>query len=84
MIETPLALTTILSATEPATLPPWAAAMSTITLPDRMLATISSVISSGAGLPGIRAVVMMMSTSFACSAYICAARRLKSSDISRA
>ena len=58
--------------------------MSTITLPDRMLATISSVISSGAGRPGMSAVVMMMSTSRACSAYIWAARLLKSSDISRA
>ena len=58
--------------------------MSTITLPDFMVATISSVISRGAGRPGISAVVMTMSTSGACSAYICAARRLKSSPISRA
>ena len=36
MIETPLAVTTSSSATEPATLPPWPAAMSTITLPDFM------------------------------------------------
>ena len=58
--------------------------MSTITLPDFMLATISSVISRGAGRPGMSAVVMTMSTSGTCSAYISAARRLKSSPISRA
>ena len=49
-------------------MPPLAAAMSTITLPGFMLATISAVISRGAGRPGISAVVMMMSTSGACSA----------------
>ena len=50
--------------------------MSTITLPALMDATISAVISRGAGLPGISAVVMMMSTSLACSAYRSAARWL--------
>ena len=50
-------------ATEPATLPPWPAAMSTITLPGFMLATSAAVISLGAGRPGMSAVVMMMSTS---------------------
>ncbi|MNP34695.1 hypothetical protein D3C76_1279960 [compost metagenome] len=40
--------------------------MSTMTEPGFMLSTISLVISLGAGLPGIRAVVMMMSTSLAC------------------
>ena len=49
-------------------LPPCSAARSTTTLPSRIDATISSVISFGAGLPGISAVVTMMSTSFACSA----------------
>ena len=44
--------------------------MSTMTLPGFMLCTISAVISRGAGLPGISAVVMMMSTSRACLAYI--------------
>ena len=44
--------------------------MSTITLPDFIEATISSVISRGAGRPGISAVVMTMSTSGTCSAYI--------------
>jgi hypothetical protein len=58
-------------------LPPCSAAMSTITLPGFMLITISAVISRGAGLPGISAVVMMMSDSLACLAYMarCAARK---------
>ena len=51
-------------------LPPCSAAMSTITLPGFMLRTISAVMSLGAGLPGISAVVMMMSTSRAWAAYI--------------
>lgn len=76
MIVTPLSVTIALPATEPSTLPPIAAAMSTITEPDLISATCSAVISFGAGRPGIRAVVMMMSTSFACSVYSSAARRL--------
>ena len=71
MIVTPLSVTTASPATVPSTLPPLAAAMSTITLPDLIEATISAVISRGAGRPGISAVVMMMSTSAACSAYSC-------------
>ena len=39
-----------------------------MTLPSFIDSTISAVISRGAGLPGISAVVMMMSTSLACSA----------------
>lgn len=56
-------------------LPPCSAAMSTMTLPGFMPCTISAVMSFGAGLPGMSAVVMMMSASRACSAYIrrCAA-----------
>ena len=42
--------------------------MSTITLPGFIAATSAAVISFGAGRPGISAVVMMMSTSAACSA----------------
>ena len=76
MIVTPLSVTTAWPATVPSTLPPFAAAMSTITLPAFMLATISAVISRGAGRPGMSAVVMMMSTSLACSAYSAAARAL--------
>ena len=58
--------------------------MSTTTLPDFIEATISSVSRRGAGLPGMSAVVMTMSTSLACSAYSSAALRLKSSPISLA
>ena len=47
---------------EPA-LPPLAAAISTITLPRFILATISAVIRIGAARPGINAVVMRMSIS---------------------
>ena len=84
MILTPLSVTTISSATEPSTLPPLAAAMSTMTEPGFIAATISAVMSRGAGRPGISAVVMMMSTSGACAAYSSAARRLYSSPISLA
>ncbi len=49
-------------------LPPASAAMSTITEPWRIDFTMSSVIKTGAGLPGMSAVVMMMSTSRACRA----------------
>ena len=48
--------------------PPCSAARSTITLPGFMDWTIPAVINLGADLPGISAVVMMMSTSLACSA----------------
>lgn len=50
--------------------------MSTITLPGFMSATISAVISRGAGLPGMRAVVMTMSTSWHCVAYSSTSRVL--------
>ena len=76
MIVTPLAVTVFSSATAPSTLPPLAAAMSTITEPGVIAATISPVINRGAGLPGISAVVMMMSTSALCSAYSFASRSL--------
>jgi hypothetical protein len=62
--------------TVPSTLPPLAAAMSTITLPGFIVATISAVMMRGAGRPGISAVVMMMSTSLVCSAYRAASRTL--------
>ncbi len=47
-------------------------------------ATISSVISRGAGRPGISAVVMTMSTSAACAAYSSAALASKSALVSLA
>ncbi len=68
MIVTRLGVTTTSSGSEPSTLPPLDAARSTMTEPGFMDATISAVISRGAGRPGMRAVVMMMSTSLACSA----------------
>ena len=55
-----------------ATLPPLAAAMSTMTLPARMPASVSSVISRGAGRPGMSAVVMTMSAARASSSYMTA------------
>ena len=67
MIVTPC-LTTTSPGTVHSQLPPCSAAMSTMTLPCFIDLTMSSVISLGAGLPGISAVVMMMSTSFACLA----------------
>lgn len=76
MIVTSLSVTTALPATVPSTLPPWAAAMSTMTLPGFMRATSAAVMSLGAGRPGMSAVVMMMSTSAACSAYSRSASRL--------
>ena len=61
MIFTPLSVTTSLSGAEPATFPPFDAAMSTMTEPARMDLTMSPVMIRGAGLPGISAVVTMMS-----------------------
>ena len=77
-------MTTFWSATVPATLPPLEAAMSTTTEPGFIEATISSVISRGAGRPGISAVVMRMSTSAACAAYSSAALASKSALVSLA
>jgi hypothetical protein len=63
-------LTTALPGSVSSQLPPCSAAMSTMTLPGFIVRTISAVMSLGAGLPGISAVVMMMSASRACFAYI--------------
>src|SRR6185503_2008245 len=60
MIVTPC-FSTCSPLTVPSTLPPASAARSTITLPGRIVATCESLISRGAGLPGISAVVMTMS-----------------------
>lgn len=67
IILTPL-WTTILSFSVSSQFPPVSAARSTITLPGLMSSTICLVMSLGAGLPGIRAVVMMMSTYSHCLA----------------
>ena len=55
-------------ATVNAQFPPCSAAKSTTTPPLGIDATMSAVMSFGAGLPGTNAVVMMMSTSRACCA----------------
>ena len=68
MIVTPFGVTTTSSGSEPSTLPPLRAARSTMTEPGFIDATMAAVMSRGAGLPGMRAVVMMMSTSLAWSA----------------
>ncbi len=75
MRVTPLSVTTVRPATVPSTLPPCAPAMSTTTLPGLIAATSAAVSRRGAGRPGIRAVVMTMSTSRACSWYSSAAAR---------
>mmetsp|Transcript_9984 Transcript_9984/g.28358 ORF Transcript_9984/g.28358 Transcript_9984/m.28358 type:complete len:208 (-) Transcript_9984:261-884(-) len=74
MILTPLDVVTISLAWVCATLPPLAAAKSTQTEPGFMTLSISSLTKTGALRPGMRAVVMMMSTSLACSSikFACA------------
>ena len=69
MMVTPCRVTTLPGSVS-SQLPPCSAARSTITLPGFIERTISAVMSLGAGLPGINAVVMMMSTSFACLAKV--------------
>ena len=68
MIFTWFSVVTTFPASVQAQLPPVAAAKSTTTEPGFMESTISFVIKRGAGLPGIAAVVIMISTSLACSA----------------
>ncbi len=67
MIVTPLC-STIFPASDRAQFPPRSTARSTMTEPGFMLSTISLVIRTGAGLPGMRAVVTTMSCDFRCSA----------------
>ncbi len=77
-------MTTFSSARVSSTLPPLAAAMSTMTEPVRIPATVSAVISRGAGRPGMRAVVMTMSALRASSSYIAAVAASWSAVISLA
>ncbi len=84
MIFTPLAVVTTSPGTVYSQLPPFCEARSTTTLPDFMESTISRVISFGAGLPGINAVVTMISTSFACAANSAISALIKASDITLA
>jgi hypothetical protein len=69
MMMTPCFVTTLPGSVS-SQLPPCSEAMSTMTLPGFIDCTISAVISFGRGLPGMSAVVMMMSTSFACFAKV--------------
>ena len=67
---------TTLSRSVSGQLPPCSAAMSTITDPCAIAVTAPGVISTGAGLPGISAVEMMMSDACACFAIsACSAAR---------
>ena len=68
MTVTPLSVVTTFPGWVRSQLPPPPAAKSTITLPGVILATMADVISLGDGLPGIIAVVIIISTSLACSA----------------
>ena len=81
---TPLSVTTTSSLTVPAMFPPRSAARSTQTEPGFMFARASSFQSSGAFLPGISAVVMTMSISFACSAKSAISAAMNSGDITLA
>ena len=81
---TPLSVTTRWSVTVAATLPPLAAAMSTTIEPGCIAATVSAVMSCGAGRPGISAVVMTMSAARASSSYIAAVAASCSAVISLA
>mmetsp|Transcript_9199 Transcript_9199/g.13636 ORF Transcript_9199/g.13636 Transcript_9199/m.13636 type:complete len:214 (-) Transcript_9199:697-1338(-) len=84
IIFTPFSVVTISLGRACSTLPPFAAAKSTQTEPGFITLSISSLTRIGAFLPGIRAVVTMMSTSWACSSISAACAFLKSSDISLA
>ena len=65
-------------------LPPFWAAKSTTTLPGFIESTISLVIKRGAGFPGINAVVIMISTSLACSANNAISASINAFDITLA
>ena len=78
MIFTPFS-STVSPGFEPSTFPPVSAARSTITEPGAISRTASAVISSGAGRPGIWAVVMITSWRFAASASSPRSRSFSSS-----
>ena len=85
MTVTPLSVTTVVSGTEPATLPPSGpAARSTTTAPARMSFTVSSVTRTGGRPPGTWAVVMTTSARAMCSASAACCARPSSSVRARA
>ena len=69
-------------ATEPSTLPPDSAARSTTTDPGRIARTMSAVTRSGAGRPGIAAVVISTSAAATCGASSCRWRAARSAPSS--
>src|SRR5437773_1258611 len=78
-IRTPLRLTSV-PASASSQFPPVSTARSTITEPGFMPRTASAVISIGARLPGIAAVVITMSASFTACARKASSRRWVSSE----
>ena len=80
-IRTPFRTTSV-PASVNSQFPPVSTARSTITEPGFIPRTASAVISTGARFPGIAAVVMTMSASFACCAINVSSRRWVSSDSS--
>ena len=84
MSVTPPSVLTTSSRTVPVTLPPAAAARSTTTEPGLSFATMSPSMRLGAFLPGMRAVVMTMSTSSHCFKSILLLAACHSADISLA
>mmetsp|Transcript_3228 Transcript_3228/g.9360 ORF Transcript_3228/g.9360 Transcript_3228/m.9360 type:complete len:276 (-) Transcript_3228:848-1675(-) len=84
MQVTPFGVSMTSSFTVVAMLPPFCAARSTVTLPGFMEAIISLLMSKGAFLPGMSAVVMMMSTSLHCFANRSISAAMNSGDISLA
>ena len=83
-IVTPLAVTVASPSTVEATLPPLIDAMSTMTAPRFTLESMASSMSLGAGRPGMRAVVTMMSALATASSSMAASAALYPSDISLA
>jgi len=84
MCVTPFSLTYSSPGRVVAMLPPFSAAKSTTTEPRFIDATIAAEMSLGAGLPGMSAVVMMMSTSLAILAKSAISASMKAGLISLA
>ena len=83
-MDTPFVVTTFSPSTVPMTFPPLTDAMSTMTEPRFMPATMASGMSTGAFRPGIKAVVITTSALATSSVSIACSACLYSSDISLA
>lgn len=81
---TPLAVLIFSCGTVYSQLPPFSEAKSTITDPGFIESTMAFKINFGAGLPGIKAVVIIISTSFAYFANNSISAAMNSGDISLA